>query len=572
MATEDHSQTFDSLVSGISTDERKTLLEKMKNGASAETSLLETTEAFDADEASIDFSTRIKQESLFLRLWLWIKSIFTSTSIEEVYNKSLVSQIARSVEHQTPGLINYHNQYLGNDFYGKLIELKHAADFFSGYIETYEKDTGSFYVLLGSLIMPQISDQMNTQADPYTYSLNKEINSEMRTSLLRKMDDILQSIPADKKAEMYACVRSVEWLRQFVKLPFEDLLSKFTSVVNDMNICSFDQVENEMSSFSHVLCSGKTIQDEVIEALYLFNRRKYVNDDYDDVETKSSGASFMDTAASQIAVIGTFISAVPMRSLCCVVYDNALYVPETFGGGEDWYVRYKAEWKKLFDRKWESWLRDCKKEKLKIRLMDYFLMANFPAFPVRPWTELWGGVPFGFEMTLGFINYFFKNQFVQYLKTLKIITLEGDFAIKDNRIEFNDTVNVYSDISDELDDLCHKLGPNGEYGVEFERYKDVKTQSKAAVQKINVLMNTIDEAAKTIISIFGDASRTMDKLLTGLLSDKIDSHYGNLTNIASIQGHDNKKFRQDLEDCKQGIVHALEIVKELEPLDKPIGE
>ena len=570
MSTQDHSQTFDSLVSGISSDERKTLLEKMKNGATTETATLETTESYNSDEASIDFNTRLRQESLFLRLWLWLKSIFSSSSIEEEYNKSLVSQIARNVEHQSPGIIDYHHQYLSNDFYEKVIELKHASDFFSSLIESYEKDTGSYYVLLGSLIMPQINDDMNNQVDPYTYSLNKEINTEMRTSLLRKMDDILQKIPSDKKAEMYACVRSVEWLRQLTKLPYEDLLGKFTSVVNDMNICAFDQVESEIASFAHILCNGKTIPDEVIEALYLFHRRQYVTDDFDDVDEKSSGSSFMDTAAAQIAVISTFITAIPMRSLCCVVYNNALYIPESFGGGEDWYVRYKAEWKRLFDRKWESWLRDCKKEKLKIKLMDYFMMSNFPPYPTRPWVKVWGGLPFSYELTLGFIAYFFRNQYLTYLKTLKIITLEGDFAIKDNRLEFNDTVNVYSNINDQLEDLNHKLNVNGEYGAEFERYSDVKTQSKGAQQKMTALMETIDEVVKGIIGSFGDASRTMGKLLTGLLSDKIDSNYGNLTNIASIQGRDNKKFRADLEDCKQGIEHALEMVKELEPIDKPI--
>ena len=573
MATQDdHSPTFDSLVSGISAEERKTLLNKMQSGATSENASLETQENFSDEESSIDFRTRLNQESVLLRFWLWIKSLFSSNSIEEEYNKSLVAGIAHSIERQSSGLLDYHHQYLSSVFYEKLLELKHTADFFSGYIAAYEANPSSFYILLGSLIMPEISDEMDKQADPYSYSLNKEINSEMRTSLLRKMDDVLQGIAPDKKAEMYACVRSIEWLRQFTKLPFEGLLAKFTAVINDMKICAFDQVENEMASMARILCSGKTIPDEVLEALYLYSMHQTAVVDFDDIDQKSTGQAFMDTAAAQLSVISMFISTVPMRSVSCVVYNNALFVPEGFGGGEDWYVKYKAEWKKLFDRKWESWLRDCKKEKLKAKLMEYFEIAVFPAYPRRPWAELWGGVPFRYEMTLGFLNHFMKTEFTQYSKTLKVITLEGDFAIKENRLEFNDTTNEFANIDDSLDDLFMKLGNTGEYGAEFARYEETNKRTTAASQKIKSVMDDIEDAVASLINLFGEAARIMQKLLTGLLSTKVDSHYGNLTNIASIQGRDNKHFKEDLEKCKLGIDHAFEMLKELEPLDMPIGD
>lgn len=570
MPTNDQrSQTFDSLVSGLNGDERQALLSKMQNGATSENASLETHEET-TDDSTVDMKTRIQQESLFVRFWLWLKSIFTNISMEQVYNNTLVSQIAHNVEHQTPGLINYKHSYLGNDFYEKLVELKHCSDFFHPVVSAYEKDSGSFYVLLGSIVMPQIGDQMDKEADPYLYALTKEANTEMRTSLLRKMDDILQKIPNDKRSEMYMCVRSVEWLRQFTKLPFTEMISKFDAIVEGIETCSFDTVESDVSEFAHILCNGRTIPDEVIEALYLYSMRQVSTVELDDIDEKNSGASFMDTAAAQLSVISMFINSVPMRSIACVVYNNALFTPEVFGGGEDWFVKYKAEWKRLFDRKWESWIRDCKKEKLKTKLMDYFMLANFPLFPLRPWAKLWGGVPFRYELTLGFLNSFFKNEFSEYEKTLKIVTLEGDFSIKDNRFEFSDTANMFANIADELKDLQLKIGSTGEFGAEFERYQGMKTKSKAGMQKITSVMDQIENIVENMLGSFGDACRTMNNLLTGLLSDKIDSRYGNLTNMATIQGRDNKVFRDNLEKTKQGIEHALEIVKELEPIDKPI--
>ena len=213
MATEeDRSQTFDSLVSGLNSDERHALLSKMQSGATVENVALETRENFADEDTTIDFKTRIKQESIFVRFFLWLKSIFSNLSEEEVYNNSLVAQIARNVERQSPGIVDYHHKYLSNDFYEKLVELKHTADFFTPVIAAYEKDPGSFYVLLGSLLMPQVGEDMDKEADPYLYSLAKEANSEMRTSLLRKMDDILQKIPSDKRADIQAAYADLKKL------------------------------------------------------------------------------------------------------------------------------------------------------------------------------------------------------------------------------------------------------------------------------------------------------------------------------------------------------------------------
>jgi len=385
------------------------------------------------------------------------------------------------------------------------------------------------------------------------------------------MDDILQKIPTDKKAEMYACVRSVEWLAQFTKLPFETFLSKFSSVVNDIQICSFNQLGNEISAFARVLCNGRTIPDEVIEALYLFTMRQKNIIEFDDVDRNVSGTSFMDTASSQISLISMFISTVPMKSVSCVLYNNSLFIPEGFGGGEDWFVKYKSEWKKLFDKKWESWLRDCKKEKLKLKMMEYFDFANFPLYQLRPWANLWNGsIPFNYELTLGFIYGFMKNIYPLYSQVFKIITLEGNFAVKENRLEFNDTINLFASINESLENLYRMLKGTGEFGEVFEKYSGMNSKTKMAVQKIEEIMSRIEEIVKDMISNFGDASRTIQKLLAGFLFEKSNAAYGSLTNLSSIQGRQNKKFREDLQKTKLGIDHALDMIKELEPLDKPI--
>lgn len=563
--------TFYSLVSGLQNEERLEMLRKMQSQASSGSAILETQEIPEEESPEFTYTARLKRESIFLRIWLFLKSIFTSTPVESLYNDSLVAKISHKIESSSPGLLDYSKQCLSYVFCDKLTELKSAARFFSEYLATYEKNPGSFYVLLGSIIMPQIGEIMDKEADPYVYSLNKEITTEMRTSLLRKMDDVLQKINPEQKAQMYACVRSIEWLRLLNRLPFEDILSKFSSVVNDVKSCPFSLVESEIQVFAKTLCNGHTIPNEVLEALYLFNRREITSGgDYDSSDANDGGSSFVEKASSELSIISMFISSVPMRSVARVVTNNAVFLPGDFTGGEDWYVKYKAEWKRLFDCKWELWLRDCKKEKIRYKISTYFLMGNFPLFPRRPWNELWGGIQFSYELTLGFIYSFMKDIYAQYTGALKTITLEGDFALKDNRFEFTEVVNKFTQINRQLDELLIKLGANGEYGAEFEKYISLKSKTKTGVQKISGIMEDIEDLCQTTVNVFGESCRMMEHLLRGFLGVEQDAHFATLTNFSSLRGRENNQFREEVETIVLGVNHALEIVKDLEPVDKPI--
>ena len=570
MAQTEHSQTFDNLVSGITADERKVLLDKMKAGTSSEGAKLENKESIPQDSGAVDLNIKLKSESIFLRFWLWLKAVFSNTTIQEEYNKSLVAEIARSIDHHMPGLVDYKHELLTMEFYNRLVELKNASDAFKNVIDSYEADRASFYVLLGSLVMPDFGEEMNRQADPYTYSFQKEINSEMRTSLLRKMDDLLSKIPSDKKNEIYAGVRSLEWLRHFTKLPFQSLISKFTPFVGEQMVCQFDKVANEIVEMANVFCNGHTLTDEVVQALYIFDSKKLSSSDMEDIDRGKTGTDFMDVVAQKLSDISLFINTVPMRSVACVVYNNATFIPEAPGGGEDWFIKYKAQWKKLFDRKWEEWLNDSKKEKIKVKLREYFGYTSMPALRDRPWADLWGGIKFSYDLAIGFVSYFMKDNYVKYLKTLKILSLEGDFAIKDNRNLLSELLASFDDVTMSLTSLEQKLLSDGEYGSVFERYLVPGSRTQAALTRVNQLMEEIEMASKTVISLFGENCRTLSKLLNGLMAEKIQSGFGNLVNISTIQGSNNKKFRQDLEEVRVGIDHALESLADLESLDKGI--
>ena len=246
--------SFDALVSGLSETERVTMLEKMK-AAGVDNSSLSVGDS--PETAPLPAEEQIKQESLFFRIFLWLKSIFANTSVQVLYNEHRIAQIARSVEKNSPNLIDSKRNVLLSGFYDKLAELKLSADFFRPYMLISEADENSFLVFLGSLIMNDIEEQMDESVDPYSIPFENGPKPELRMNLLHRMDGILDSIPTARRNYMYEAVRSYEWLKQFSKLPFERFIALFSTVIEKNYTCAFSTMENEISVFAGLCVSAK---------------------------------------------------------------------------------------------------------------------------------------------------------------------------------------------------------------------------------------------------------------------------------------------------------------------------
>lgn len=560
--------SFDALVSGLSETERVTMLEKMKAAGTDNSSLAVSDSSESAPPVPVE--EQIKQEPFLFRVFLWIKSIFANTSMQVLYNEHRIAQIARSVEKNSPNLMDSKRNMLMSGFYDKLVELKLSADFFRPYMLLSEADENSFLVFLGSLIMSDIEEQMNESVDPYSLPFENGQKPEQRMNLLRRMDEILNSIPTARRNYMYEAVRSYEWLKQFSKLPFERFISLFSTVVEKNYSCAFSTLENEVSVFAKILCNGVKIYEEVLEALYLFSRKGTSGRSLDSMdEVAEKAADFMEKSKSQISMMRMFINTVPLKSIARIIYSDAAWVPENFTGGEDWYVRYKNHWRRLFEEKWKSWGIDCKKEQLKQGLERNFGLENFPLLPERPWALLWGGMPFRYELTAGFLNWYLKEKFPEYELPLKTIMLEGDFIKKENRAEFNDSFNKLIQVSVDLQTLNRVLSSGGEYGMIFNKLHNENLRSLQAHSKIESIIRGVESDVRSMILSFCDACRTLENCFTGIFLEKTDSRYDALTNLARLGGKNNDIFVKKLEEARRSISDCYALIRELEPIDTP---
>jgi len=559
--------SFDSLVISLDSEERRSLLERIRSADSVADDPMDLHPVAQDDEQTVDLSVKFNSESILLRIWIYIKSMFTGISKQNLYNDLLINRKARNIGRNYPELYDPIHSVLMNSFYENIRNLRLAADFFKQPISSYEDDPGASFVTIGSFLIPDIYELIDAEASPYSVPFTREVTNELRLSLLRKLEDCLQSMPQEKRNRLYFAVKNLEWLRQFINLPFEKLLAHFSSFSQSGYTCPLDAVSAELAQFSKVFGAITPMAPEVIGSLYLLVKNETDNGQSQELSIDS----FRDKCSVQLGLIKSFIQTVPLLSLTSISFNSASWTAEKPAGVENWFVKFKNEWKKIFDKQWEAWLIDRKKELLKQKMITYFEVTDIPLFPYRPWTNVWTGIPCGKEYTLGFLNMFFAHLYPQMVSAFRTVVIDGDFVLKENSIAFTDVCNEFAAEELSLSSMRAKLAPNGEWAVGIANIT-TGIQTIQAQTRIDALMLSVETEVGVLSSKFGQNCRLLIRLLDGILrlNPQNKEQFDTLTNLNRIKGKDNAQFQKELNRSRDIVEYTLEILKNVEEIDNAV--
>ena len=228
----DSYSSFDRMVVSLTPAERAAMLEKVQAIVNPESQSLASAE-MKGPKVVPDIELQLKGESFLTRILLRIKSIFTNTDIKTLYNAHILMRKGHEIERKEPGLIDMNKRIFQKVFYDQMEQLSKCAGFFRNGIEIYDADQGGFYVFLSSLIAPEVNGKIDEEINPQKLPFDREVTSELRLSMVRNLESTVQSMPSINRAALYSAVCNTEWIRQFVHLPFDRVLSSFTEMKKD---------------------------------------------------------------------------------------------------------------------------------------------------------------------------------------------------------------------------------------------------------------------------------------------------------------------------------------------------
>ena len=564
MSESDTKGSFDRLVAGLNAEDRLAMLNRINQMNTQPVEL--GAEPVETD-SNITLKKKLENESVFYKFILWIRALFDKKSIEQLYGLDLINNIAKRINHKFPGTINHRIKSLDYIFYERLHTLKEAADFFKVYFTYIEDAQGDFYVFLSSFVAPELAEKINAQADPFMYPFNKPVTPDLRTELAKALDDILNNMDRDTKMNMYSAVSSVNWLSKFSSLQFIHFLSQFTNIAGDVYTCPYSNATMDFNELASVFCNMQPIPNEVLEAMFLFSQRKHLTTNAQDKDIEKAVKEFMVKAMAFLGTIQSFSNNVPVKNLGRIINYDFDWQPGNIEGAEAWFPSFRLHWRKIQDIRWNDFTREQKKHSLSDSLKTDFGLDAFPTIEYRPWLKLWNRIPFSCELTGGFLSWFCTEKYEKIIPDLNVVAMEGIFFKSENRAEYSEGLNNFSLANSMMIDLIHKLSPEGEYGKLFDDFATNRVNTFQVQNQIESMMQQIEETVKNSISLFGRGARTIERVFYGFFEEQKDGIHEGLQNMATIRGHDNRRFIDSLLTIRQLIKKVLFYIAELEPID-----
>ena len=565
MTDEMNRSAFDKLVAGMDASERSDMLEKINQSSVSVIQLVETENQY--PEKNISLHLRFKEESAFYKFLLWVRSLIEKKDSEKIYNEDVLASMARRINRDHPGILNHRNGLVDSVFYEHLRSLKTAADFFKPYFNIIDDNPGDFYVFLGSFVTPELADMITQEADPFSLSFDTEPSVDVKNGLLKNLDNILKNIDGAAKSNLYGAVSSLNWLRQFTRLPYIHFTSQFTNLTGNDFTCPYRNAVNDYASFAAVFSNVMPVQNEVLEAMLMFTQRKDVTKNAQDKDIERTIKEFIAKANQCLGSLQMFISNVPIIKVGKIINADYDWLPGNIEGVEGWFPNFRTHWRKIIDVRWADWLRERKKKNLETYLGNDFGLFEFPVLKYRPWQALWLRVPFSCELTGGFLSWFCENCYDEMMPCLNDVMMEGVFIRNENRVEYSEGLNLFSQSMTQMQELLDRLAPEGEYGAQFEEFATSRIRSFQVQNQIDSMMTTTESEIRDCVKKFEKGAGMMDKCLTGILSEERDKVHEGLQNFASIKGHRNRMWRDSLRSSWENLKKANFYLSELEPID-----
>lgn len=565
MADSLNRSAFDKLVAGMDSEERSNMLEKLNQSSVSVVQLLETENQL--PEKNVSLHIRFIEESAFYRFFLWLRGLIEKKNPEKIYNEDVLASMARRINRDHPGILNHKNSLLDSVFYEHLRALKSAAEFFKPYFNIIDDNPGDFYVFLSSFVAPELSDQITAEADPFSLSFDTEPEQDTKNKLLKNLDDILKKIDGGTKSNLYSAVSSVNWLRQFTRLPYIHFTSQFTNLTENNYTCPYRNAVNDFSAFAAVFSNIMSVQNEVLEAMLMYSQRKEMTKNAQEKDIERTIKEFIAKANQCLGALQMFISSVPIIKVGKIINADYDWLPGNIEGVEGWFPNFRNQWRKIIDVRWADWLRERKKKNLETYLGNDFGLFEFPVMQYRPWQALWLRVPFSCELTGGFLSWFCENRYEEMIPYFNDVMMEGVFIRNENRIEYSEGLNLFVQANTQMKELEDRLAPEGEYGAQFEEFATSRIRSFQVQNQIDSMMTTTESEIRECVRKFTKGAKMMSKCLNGILTDERDKVHDGLQNIASIKGHHNRTWRDSLRSCWESLKKAEFYLGELEPID-----
>ncbi len=548
---------FDQLVQELTHQERKDLLEKLKDFQTlSDVPLVPAA----SDEEPVDFDKEFQRLGFFRKILLWIQVLISRRTREEILEEHLLREIGISIQRKAPGILDIKKSVFLPPFTERIEKLKNALSVWIPLVSQLGGNRrGEFLAFLGALEMEETTKRLEQELDPFYlialhhYHMDPSFifetvssleippveelsDADIRHLLDNRLDDILSVIPQNEKSKMYLDVRFLYRLTELVYFPLEKFTSLFHPVSDLPPVpCPFQRVAEVFVRFAETVYALKDpIPSVLVKALVLFKESE------NELSSKEIHASkdLVPRIEESLQAIRSFTGEIPLLNLVKIVTGKINYQFPDRGGGEDWFSAFKQFWRSRIDEKFRQFLDLRRKDEL-VKEMNSLLDPSSLPLPE--------GITFREApihlLGLLFLRSFFQMIFIEkYNRPLRILLLEGSFYKEENRIEYSEGLGTLLRIFEEIEKS---------FPWEHPSLQDITPQGALEPRVVNWAEST------------RNALQAIVRVINGILYGEVGGRYDTLTNLGSIGGRGNAQLLKSLDGVLKSSGNVIPVLDKL---------
>ncbi len=557
---------FSRLIMGLSQEERLEMLQKMHHITHSTDLPLKNEYA----EEEYDYELSYKTFSLFEKIIIFFTVLFSSKERAVAIENLSMDKLARFLEKDTPGLINYSEKKFLSNFQLEIEKLQESLNIFKNNLPSaLNLNESDFIAFLVGLHFPEIEAKLLYSIDPQVVSSDLEFENsfQLKRHIEFRIDEILGEIDTDKKKIIYKEIKNLHVLNALTVFNFENILLTFAPDDHGGSVsCSFVDIRKSLHQLLDILFSLNVSPSiDTLNAVFMFSEEiKHPNSNEDLEKILKQN---MDDANFTLDIIRKFNFDIPLESILRLVNRNMNFHPAHIGGAEDWYALFRRFWYKKFDFFMEKFTEGEKRLQLEedaaffLNLTGKVVLSNYQ-------DGLWGeGSLVKYKATAGFIQAFMTGIFIRELnKPLKLVLIDGQFYKEQNRIDFNSSYSMLIDVVDIIQKIENSLSAGGEY---YSSYKNLLLENENE-EKIKDLKRYVDKEFEKIIVSFNQALGLIINVISGIVQGEMGGVYDTLSNLGYIGKGENKNLITQLNDIRFKLDEAKNISYQLFDLEKEL--
>ncbi|MDR0663164.1 MAG: DUF5312 domain-containing protein [Spirochaetaceae bacterium] len=563
---------FDKLSSTLTKYERLRLLERIGATDSRDIPFTETLKDAPPSFKAEDSYARLPW---YKRLWYFIVGFFTGKSSLESFIDGQMAEIGRGIDITFPGMYDWQNGMLRQNFHSELTKLKEAARlFYSIFDSSINRGRGAFFVFLGSIEMRELYARLSKETEPAHFAAENPgiSDTKLKQMAVKYLEKEIDDINESHRQIMYENAHTLVCLKQLSSFLFDRVIVSFSQTAGRSElVCPAATVKNQLVDINNILYSiKKSPSMTLLNAMFIFIMPEH--DENDNYDMESELQKFTAKAEKAVEIIRTFYHRVPLvRILRCVLRDTS-FVPTELAGGEEWFVLFRKCWIDNVTAQFNEFIKDrCRN---RIRMLYDGLFEDFIAVPFENITADKNDeekIPVDNIQSLSYLLTFHKLVFMPLINVfIRPILIDGDFIRKENRTEFTESYNILIKLDDTVKTYVKRLEKSGDLGKRWQQILSEIYSITVRHRKTAVILEDINHDVDVIVSDARKALVSMENILDGILDPSPGKPYDTLTNLAKISGKGTSftdGLTDGLEKLRQMIL-LLSRVAELRNLEQ----